>query len=395
MTLAIDRASDYKLVGQSVLGSPTAVQYILSTAASSVLSLATVVLSLTLVAVQLAMGQFSPRIVRALLEDRRSQLGIGLFIGTFVYAMAVLRDIDAQSGQMPGLSVLVSYLLIVASVAGLLLFIHHAAQSIRVSGLIDLVGDTTRDELNRLYPRRSAEAPERDEPDVIAAPDSGNVIGLDEDGLVALAREEDCMLELIPAMGDFLACGEPLFRVHGTMERRDAALSMVLLDRERTHQDDPSYGVRKLVDIAARGIASSPFDDPTTTVQALHRIRECLRLLAAREFPTGRHHDAVGELRLTTPVLDWEGYVRLGFDEVRLVGAASPQVARALRAALEDIKTVAPPDRRPPLDRQLELLSAAVEREFDDDRDSAAAMLPDGLGIGSGPDLIERELARR
>jgi uncharacterized membrane protein len=175
------------------------------------------------------------------------------------------------------------------------------------------------------------------------------------------------------------------------MEQRDRALALVLLDRERTHQDDPSYGVRKLVDIAARGVASSPFDDPTTTVQALDRIRDCLRLLAVREFPTGRHHDADGELRLITPVLDWEGYVRLAFDEVRLAGAASPQVARALRAALLDIKTVAPPDRRPPLDRQLELLSAGVEREFDDETDSQAAMLPDGLGIGSGPDLIEDE----
>ena len=394
VTLAIDRASDFKLVGQSVLGSPTAVQQILATAASSVLSLATVVLSLTLVAVQLAMGQFSPRIVRALLEDRRSQLGIGLFLGTFVYTMAVLRDIDDQSGQMPGLSVLVSYGLIVASVAGLVLFIHYAGQSIRVAGLIDLVGDTTRRELDRLYPRVSSEAPVRDEPNVIAAPESGNVIRLDEGGLVALAREQDCTLELVPMMGDFVACGEPLLRVHGTMERRDRALDLVLLDRERTHRDDPSYGVRKLVDIAARGVASSPFDDPTTTVQALDRIRDCFRLLATREFPTGAHHDADGELRLVTPVLDWEGYVRLGFDEIRLVGAASPQVTRALRAALDDVKTVAPPDRQAPLDRQLELLSAAVEREFDDESDSQAAMRPDGLGIGSGPDLIEREPVR-
>lgn len=394
VTLAIDRASDFKLIGQGLLGSPTAVQQILSTAASSLLSLATVVLSLTLVAVQLAMGQFSPRIVRALLEDRRSQLGIGLFTGTFVYTMAVLRDVDDRSGQIPGLSVLVSYGLIIASVVGLVLFVHSAAQSIRVSGLIDLVGDTTREELDRLYPRRSEGAPER-EPDVIAAAESGNVIGLDEDGLVALAREEDCALELIPAMGDFLACGEPLFRVHGAMDRRDDALALVLLDRERTHEDDPAYGVRKLVDIAARAVASSPFDDPTTTVQALHRIRDCLRLLATREFPTGRHHDADGELRLTTPVLSWEGYVRLGFDEVRLAGAASPQVARALRASLEDLRTVASPDRLAPLDHQLELLSAAVEREYDDDTDAQTALLPDPLGIGGGRDVLERERAHR
>jgi uncharacterized membrane protein len=394
-TLAIDRATDFKLIGHNLLGSPTAVQQILSTGASSLLSLATVVLSLTLVAVQLAMGQFSPRIVRALFQDRRSQLGMGLFLGTFVYTMVVLRDVDDQAGHVPGLSVLLSYVLIVASVAGLVLFIHHAGQSIRVAGLIDLVGDTTRAELDRLYPDRAPGAGGPSEPNLIAPQESGNVIGVDEAGLVALARDEDCMLELLPAMGDFVACDEPLLRVHGTLERTDEALALVLLDRERTHEDDPAFGVRKLVDIAARGIASSPFDDPTTTVQALHRIRECLRLLATRDFPTGRHHDEHGTLRLITPTLDWDGYVRLGFDEVRLAGAGSPQVARALRATLEDLKAMAPPDRQAPVDRQLELLGAGIEREFDDDADTRAAMLPDGLGLGSGPDLIEREPAPR
>ena len=105
---------------------------------------------------------------------------------------------------------------------------------------------------------------------------------------------------------------------------------------------------------------------------------------------------------LTTKVvmgMTWKTFATrtrlLGFDEIRLVGAASPQVARAMRAALEDVKSVAPPGRQAPLDRQLDLLSSAVEREFDDDLDSEAAMLPDGLGIGSGPDLIEREPVHR
>lgn len=90
------------------------------------------------------------------------------------------------------------------------------------------------------------------------------------------------------------------------------------------------------------------------------------------------------------PVFDWEGYIRLAFDEIRLVGASSPQAARALRAALEDVKSVAPADRRPPLDRQLHLLSAAADQQYDDDADTRAAHVPDGLGIGSGSDVVPR-----
>ena len=93
-------------------------------------------------------------------------------------------------------------------------------------------------------------------------------------------------------------------------------------------------------------------------------------------------------MRLVERVLSWEGYVRLAFDELRLAGAGSPQVARRLRAALEDLRTVTSPERRPPLDRQLKLLDEAVRRAYDDDADVDAALVPDMQGIGSGPDVM-------
>jgi uncharacterized membrane protein len=117
-----------------VTGTPTDVQTILSTAATALVTLTSVVLSLTLVAVQLAMGQFSPRIVGALLNDRLSQAAIALFAGTFSYAMLVTREVNDKTGAVPGLSVLVSYALILGSVLVLVLFVHHAGQGIRASG---------------------------------------------------------------------------------------------------------------------------------------------------------------------------------------------------------------------------------------------------------------------
>ena len=86
--------------------------------------------------------------------------------------------------------------------------------------------------------------------------------------------------------------------------------------------------------------------------------------------------------------MSWEGYVRLAFDELRLAGAGSPQVVRRLRAALEDLRTVASPERPPPLDRQLKLLEAAARRPYTDDADVDAGLVPDMQGIGSGPDVM-------
>ena len=225
---------------------------------------------------------------------------------------------------------------------------------------------------------------------MVAAPDYGVVTKLPHHVLVDIAEKADCVLELVPAMGDFVPRGGPLFRVVGSLPEphRSAAALSVILERERTHQFEPAFGLRKLVDVATRSIYSSPFQDPTTSVQSINAIHDILRRLARREFPSGRHHDAHGHVRLVERVMSWEGYVRLAFDELRLAGAGSPQVARRLRAALEDLRTVASPQRRPPLDRQLKLLAEAVRRAYADDADVNAALIPDMQGIGSGPDVM-------
>jgi uncharacterized membrane protein len=390
--LAIDKAAGHDLVGQSVTGSAASVQTILTAAATALVTLTSVVLSLTLVAVQLAMGQFSPRIVRAILHDRRSQFAVGMFIGTWAYTMTVLREVNASKtggggGSVPGLAIAVDYALILGAVITLVLYVHHTAQSIRAGGLIGLVGDETRQQIDALFPVPDVV---EEDPSVILATRPGVVTKLHRRALVAIAAEAGCRLELVPAMGDFVPLGAPLFRVEGSLpdEARPIVEQCVLLGRERTHEDDPAYGIRKLVDIAERSIYSSPFQDPSTSVQALNPIHDCLRRIVQRPFPSGRHSDSDGNVRLVERVLDWEGYVRLAFDEIRMVGAGSPPVARRMRAALIDLKGVAPPERVAPLDRQLELLDAAVRREFADEADARAALVPDLQGIGSGPDVM-------
>jgi uncharacterized membrane protein len=386
--LAIDKASGYSVVGDGVTGSASSAQSILTVASSALVTLTSVVLSLTLVAVQLAMGQFSPRIVRAILHDRRSQLAVGLFIGTFAYSMTVLRELKTSgSAPVPSLAVAVDYALILCAIATLVLFVHHTAQSIRVGGLIGLVAGETRRQVDRMYRPIREPTPA---PDVVPAPAYGIVVKVHHPALVALAARADCVLEMVPARGDFVPRDSALFRVHGDMppSMRDAAALGVILGRERTHDFEPAFGIRKLVDVAERSIYSGPFQDPTTAVQAINAIHDVLRRLALREFPSGVHRGGDGKPRLIERTMSWDGYVTLAFDELRLAGAGSPQVARRLRAALEDILTVAPPARRRALERQLHLLEAGVRRAFKDDADVRTALVGDLQGIGSGPDVM-------
>jgi uncharacterized membrane protein len=389
-TLAIDRAGDFEVLPYSMTGTAAGAQTLLDDFAQSLITLGTLVLSLTLVAVQLAMGQFSPRIVRAILNDRKSQLAMGVFGGSFVFMVLTMRQVHDSPdgpGQVPGVSILVAYLLMLISVGALFLYVQHAGQSLRAGGLIGLVGDHARSQLDRRYPGVSSEIDERESGNLILSTRAGAVYDIGEDRLVGYAADAGCVLELVPAMGDFVGIGTPLFRIHGDPSRLVASklAACVSLGVERTHTNDPAFAFSKLVDIAERSIAS---DDPGTAVQAIDSLHDSLRLIAPRTIPSGRHYDQSDKLRLMVKELSWDGYVRLSFDEIRLVGSNSPRVTRRLVAALEDLKGVALPDRRAAVDRQLALLGEAVSRAYDDDADARAALVPDAQGIGSGSDVL-------
>ncbi|MEV7965675.1 DUF2254 domain-containing protein [Sphaerisporangium sp. NPDC088356] len=393
-TSATDRHFGYTLIGQSLTGTPASVQTILSTIATAMVTLVAIVLTVTLVAIQLAMGQFSPRIVSALLHDYPSKFASGVFVATFTFAVLALREVRSRNGDgtVPGLTVLTAYVLVLVSLITLILYIDHAGRSLRAAGLINLVGTRTRAQLDRMCPAYTAVPPaDRREESLIFAPRSGVVTKFDIASLVTQARRAGCLLEMLPAMGEFVIKGTPLFRVHGSPAglATSKIVRYVILATERTHEDDPAYGFRKLVDIAERGV-STTFYDPTTTVQAIDRLHDVLRQVAPHDLPTGRYRDRDNDVRLVVPVLGWDGYVRLAFDEIRLAGSGSPQVTRRMRAALDDLKAVARPDRQSALDRQIRLLEAAVRRAFEDEEDVIAALIPDRQGIGSGRDVVAR-----
>ena len=389
IALAIDKSTDYDLIPQALTGPPAVAQAMLTTFIGALVTLISIVMTVVTVVVQLAMQQFSPRIVRPLLQDRRNQCMVGLFAATLVFSLIVLPQVYSHGKEagpeLPGLSILLAEILMLASVIALVLYVHQAGQAMRVSGLIDLVGDQTREVIKATYPDPSSPLSDVEGEDVIASPDAGSVYRIEYEALVEEARRAGVALELIPAMGDFVAYGAPLVRIKGedtSRLDREKVKQLVWLGGERDHRDDPAYGVRKIVDIAVRGLAE-PFEDPTTSVMALDRIHDLLRLLVNREFPDGCYSDDDGEQRLTVPVVGWDDYVWLAFTELRVAGAGSPQIPRRIRAAIEDLLEVAPPDRQPPLEKQLELLESHVEQQYDEDEQVERANTADRQGIGS------------
>ena len=389
LTVAIDRRNENGLLSQSIVGNGADAQSILTTIATAVVTLTTMVLTVTLVAVQLAMGQLSPRIVRALLDDRGDQFAIAVFGATFTFAVFSLRAIDTGPGgeAVPGVTVLTALALAAASAFALFVFVNHAGQQLRVGALVDLVGDELRGQLERRFPARSGV---REDASVLLSPRSGNVIHCDRDGLVAEARRAGCTLELVPMMGDFVTRGAPLVRVQGDGAARPRARTAADRARQRAHAwrrprvRVPEGRRRRAARARHRGerrddgrpgrqpIARLPAPDRRPTLPERPHPRR------GRRAAADRAPARLGRLRPA----------RVRRDPARAGGY--PQVTRRLEAALADLKTVAPAERQPALDRQLRLLERGIARALEDEDGRRAALVADAQGIGSGADVAIR-----
>jgi uncharacterized membrane protein len=205
------------------------------------------------------------------------------------------------------------------------------------------------------------------------------------------ARRVGALVELVPAIGDFVPRGAPLLLVHGGTDISRASTDgrpppdlarFVTLGTERTPEDDVAFGFRQLVDVAERALSPGT-NDPTIAVHAVNHMHDLLRTLVTRDLPNGVYADADGSARLIVPRPTWGEYVSLATDEVRHYGAESIQVTRRLRAMLEDLVEVAPDARQAPLRRQLALLDASIERHYPDDEERSIARQPDPQGHGS------------
>jgi uncharacterized membrane protein len=369
--LAADTSAWYLYAGQA-----DGARSLLSTIASSMLTIAGLVFSITILVLQLASSQFSPRVLRTFLGDRPTQRALGQFLGSFVYAMIILPRVRTETEDLeafvPALSVYVAFVLSLVSVSFFVVYIHHMAHAVRAVNIIARVKSETRRAIERLYPdplrtepAEWREPPARDPDYVIENSAAGGVlISVDEQDLLNIALRRDLVIEAVPRVGDFVPEGAPLFRVWGSPQREGRSCeACVALAEERTLHQDALFGFRQLVDIAARALSPST-NDPTTAAQVLDHVHDLLRVLARRAIPSAARADDRGAVRLILPRPSFGDYVRTSFEEVRSYGASSVQVVRRTRAILVDLIDVAPPERKGPLQLELELLDRAAARNL-------------------------------
>jgi uncharacterized membrane protein len=202
--------------------------------------------------------------------------------------------------------------------------------------------------------------------------------------LVALAQKADAIIEFLPRVGDFVGTGEPVLRLYGDGagsidERR--LRGAVAFGPERTIEQDSTFAFRIIVDIAIKAL-SKAINDPTTAVLAIDQLQRLLRIVGNRHLLGEEILDGAGQLRVVFRTPNWEDFVQLTFSEIRLYGAENFQIARRLRAMIENLAQTLPEHRRPALRNELDLLDRALAKLYPFPEDLALARVPDPQGLG-------------
>lgn len=363
---------------------------VLGIIAGSMISIAGVVFSMTLIALSLASSQMGPRLLRTFMRDTSTQVVLGTFIATFLYCLLVVRSIrlEEEVAFVPHVSVALGVLLAVASVGVLIYFIHHLSVSIQANEIAARISKELRDATELMFPEHfgcapsteSTEPPARafveslsDDCQPIEALDDGYLQFVDGEALIALAKDQDLVVRLEKKPGNYvnahstLAMISPASRVTGPLAKQ--VRKHFVLGHQRSAGQDIEFGVNQLVEIAVRAL-SPGVNDPFTAITCVDQLGSFLCRLATRDMPSTHRHDDQDRLRVIAPAYTFPEITDAALNQIRQHARGS--VAVCLRL-LETIAVVADlahraEDRRALL-RHAQLIAQSASESLPDSED--------------------------
>ncbi|MDQ3482701.1 MAG: DUF2254 domain-containing protein [Pseudomonadota bacterium] len=339
---------------------PEGARAMLSTIAGSTITVAGVVFSITLVAVTYSSGRFGPRLLGNFMRDRGNQASLGVFIGTYLYCLVVLRTIrsaeetSADTGGavrdsfVPHLAMFGGLALAIASTAVLIYFVHHVTSGIHINNVIARVGRDLIAQIRRQGNEDDSEPGPTSAPssagkgEPIIATKTGYIEAIDFDALLKIASRHDLVLRPVRRAGDFVAEGWTLLEAHSAASicdrMRDECTSVVTVGRQRTAQQDLRFGIDELVEIAARAL-SPGVNDPFTAIACIDWLGAALGELDRRPPPPTQMADDDGTARIILRPLDFKDHLDAAFGQLRSYVAADPNARDHALNTLKDLAT--------------------------------------------------------
>jgi len=360
---------------------PGVAQMILSSVATSIMTVVSIVFAILLMTLTLASTQFSPRILISFVRDRTTQWTLGVFLGTFSYCMAALPAARSLPHPFaPIATVTGAMLLALVCVVWLIYFINHISRSISVNHIVDRIARETELVINELMPdpRGSFPLPDQSETPPVEAGSpilnrqSGYIRYVDIDHLTALAKDYGICVHLERRVGQFVPAGVPLTRVSKPervpANRARHIIAAFDIGPTRTLQQDVEFGIIQIVDIALRAM-SPGVNDPSTAISCVDQLSRIMILWASRAPPPSHYYAPPHVLRLFVPWMSFEGLLDTAFEQIRHYAVADIAVSLRLMRAFNDIASVTQhPDLRTTLlERARRVVTGCAERLTQDE----------------------------
>jgi len=352
---------------------------LLTAVAGSMITVAGVVFSITIVALALTSSQYTSRVLRNFMRDRVNQTVLGVFVAIFAYCLVVLRTIRGgdEGAFVPSLAVIGGLVLAFVGIAFLIVFIHHISVSIQASSILAAAARETIAAVDRLFPDDLAEEPADDADDreatepvpgpwiPILARQTGYVQSVDADSLLERACDRQCVVRMERSIGEFVVEGSVMLSVAGgagvDQRAADELAETYFIDRQRSIEQDAGFGVRQVVDVALKAL-SPGINDSTTAIMCINYLGAIIARIAGRRNPP-RHRMHEGRLCVIARGLDFQGLLDTAFEQIRQNAAGNSAVLAAQMQALETIASRTKSSRRKQGLRMHAELIVAVSRQ--------------------------------
>ena len=337
----------------------------LSNLVTAMITMATLVISITMVVLTLAAQQLGPRLIRNFMADRRTQVTLGLFVSTVVYLLLVLRSTSGATDSVPNLAVTGGTALVLLCLGAVLIFVHHLARSIIADTTIDRVGEELDRDLVRLLPESEGDwAPSLPiHPCENGAPltlrGSGYVQSVNYEGLVKIAKKADAVIELEVKPGRHVILGSTFGWIQppeaATEERRSKIENCLALEGERASIQDPENSIRQLVEVALRALSPS-VNDPFTAMAVVDRLTESLAKVMRRGSAQCVWVDEDGLVRVLAPRSTFADFLEEAFRQIRQHSREHPAVLIRLVESLGQLLAQAKAAQKSALQKQIEIV---------------------------------------
>lgn len=346
--------------------SPEGARSILLAISSSTITVAGVVFSVTIVALSVASNQYTPRILRTFMRDRGTQLVLGVFVGAFTYSLIVMRTVrSGQDAFVPALAVAMSIVIALVSVGFFVYFIHHIAAAMHAPTVIAAISSETVSAIEKLFPESDANnAPEANysaneqQWQCIPSRQTGYVQNIPA-GLLTQAEKLDVVVRVERRIGEFVIADTPLLSVLGARRIDDNVatrlLDCIAIDNFRTVDQDPSYGIRQLVDIAQKAL-SPGINDTSTAINCIDYLAAILYLLVQRG-PSPNRVTSNGRARVVyARPLTAQRLINQALLQIRQSAAGNPAIILRMLKIAGELRTVSKPAYLPVIDTHVALL---------------------------------------